>query len=965
MNSQNIKSEIIAFFRFSVKSVFFKWILFVVSLVVLFHLTFQSILSNYSSFGLKHVFEGKTDNNDDNIIICHENWNTPFSDFQFSELYKRFPSNWIINEYGINTTNPVFCVARSTSRSFSSKQINGSIVVIGGSIPFGEGIPEGYAFPEIIEKISKDEAGVNLNVINMSDLNESIPDHYNVFSSIVSSFLKTKTKPRTILFIWSIADTFYVDKSPQNYFYMNGPFDKYNYFANVYSWPLIGLFNGIIMSIHNETEFVNNYRNMFGPANKEEIGTLNSYFLKMKREATSAGFDFRVAMFPILLGKPGHYVFQDIHNTMLQLLNNEGIDAVDLTPYVINKPAKELWLYPYDMRPNAEAHISAAKALVNFLNLGTAYNLSDTNIGAFKIRSDDIQNDKYTTTKEYPFCFFIFLLLIFLLAIFTISLIINIPSFIRTVISSNVYVNLAVILILFFALILRIWLSPHMHLVLGNEYDRMRVIELWLANKFGADTFNDFPGAMMAYYPLFLIFGFSSQICFQISAAMSFVSCIIFFAISKMLFRKDIPALLALLLFATYPVNLRFAATFEPGVSNLMFMLFCFYGLLNNIHKRNLSSFVFFMSSISFFIFILKQNIPFAVFLIIFWSYIVTYGHYNKMKYSHFQKFFKCIYCAFAKNKYYIIPALIFFISFATCIALYYISSTGVYSRHVEHYYFLENFSQNIIFFLSSRYLQLTYTILSVFGLYSYRKQGYVFNRMRLAPLLCVFWILIYFSCYIFTVKDMFLSNSETPRHTLDFTAPLFILVAMGIHGLYSMLSGRVMKGVFIGTIIFEIMFIPYVYSNEIRTKKILPNIVQSVLTAASWRTHKVMFLTNTFLFYDALDIDLHANVRLIKENRKYIGYCGKEIECVFLLYHENTFLNLHYQYDNNVDIKYICPDSLSYYYYTVAICPYDKYNKIPKVYFKRPEFEINGGTYYINLPNQNMKLIRNDSLHL
>ena len=77
----------------------------------------------------------------------------------------------------------------------------------------------------------------------------------------------------------------------------------------------------------------------------------------------------------------------------------------------------------------------------------------------------------------------------------------------------------APVIAIMYGLVLRMFFSTHGHMIFFDEYDRFKIVKLWLGGIFNYPLINDFPGPMMAYLPFYKIFGATPVTGYGISIA--------------------------------------------------------------------------------------------------------------------------------------------------------------------------------------------------------------------------------------------------------------------------------------------------------------------------------------------------------------------------------------------------------------------------------------------------------------
>lgn len=102
---------------------------------------------------------------------------------------------------------------------------------------------------------------------------------------------------------------------------------------------------------------------MYGPANAAGWARTQGYLREMDGRMRARGGRLVVAVWPLLVGLDRGYPFEDVHRTLDGFLSAAGIAHVDLLPALRGRRPADLWVYPVDMHPNAEANRLAAEAL--------------------------------------------------------------------------------------------------------------------------------------------------------------------------------------------------------------------------------------------------------------------------------------------------------------------------------------------------------------------------------------------------------------------------------------------------------------------------------------------------------------------------------------------------------------------------------------------------------------------------
>ncbi|HOC93619.1 MAG TPA: hypothetical protein PKH33_14820 [bacterium] len=905
--------------------------------IALLHFSVKGILSGLQSTGQTLEMAAKDKAQNDFHVVCYENWNTPFADFSYLEALNTFTDIVPLNGAGMDTMNFVQCWSERSSVTYTSEQINDSVIFLGGSVASGKGVPKSFQFQEVIKKIAVESNGEPVKTIDFTL-------ETNTFSLIFEKYLElVRMNPRSIVYVWSPADTPFFSLEPPLAFENSVHWDQPNRFMIKNGYPEAQLLKGAWTLFQDRNDSKRWIKKINSKANKDGMEYLFSAIKTMRDEASVAGVDFSFVYIPLLEGQRDHYEYDDIHEKMSAFLAANGIPSLDIAPVLFNRNPREFRVNSINWRFNEEAHRRAAAAMVPFLGFHSKPSHWDSGLSDKRIRQSDISDDKYARTEEYPFCASIFFLLSFLLLSCVIAFILHLPLIMREISASGMKTFLLLLLIIIYASLLRIYVSPHAHLVLGDEYDRLRIIELWIAGIHGAHIYNIFPGAMMAYYPAYLLFGLHSQVGFYFSVFLSTVSCAIMFLVVKSFIKNNGAALVAAFLLANYPVCLRFSGSHAAENPNLIFMLVCVYALAQCRTNRSfISSFLFFIS-LSFFVFIRIHNIAFAIFI------LYCYMSYNSRHIvaehdNSTHNIFSKIVASVVRTRSDIVPAFIFMFSFVSCLILIYISATiGDYNRNIETIAIGNHFVDNLRFFVSNKYLPIAFSVIcSVSIILLLLKRHSVISRKTVV--FFVLWIVIYFICHLQAGSGQYLRSSESVRHTMDFAAPLIVLTALGIYFIEKCFFGNIAKNTFRVSMFIFIALVPFSHMSEIRDKGYVDNLLRATVSVAGLYPKSALFITNTFLVFDAIDLDLRAPARLAHSPSDALRICSKGQECILVLYKNDQDADFEF-------IRNLCPESIHYINLKVAICPFDKLADIPASYFRRPSYEAGGGDYVSNLP--------------
>ena len=105
------------------------------------------------------------------------------------------------------------------------------------------------------------------------------------------------------------------------------------------------------------------YRASFDPnAPDDRVRLLRQQARALAQTAAAVGVPVHVALFP-LLHELDAYPFADLHDTLRGWFEEDGLAVIDLRHAFAGQDATTLWVSPRDHHPNAEAHRLAAQAI--------------------------------------------------------------------------------------------------------------------------------------------------------------------------------------------------------------------------------------------------------------------------------------------------------------------------------------------------------------------------------------------------------------------------------------------------------------------------------------------------------------------------------------------------------------------------------------------------------------------------
>jgi hypothetical protein len=303
-------------------------------------------------------------------LICQENIAGPHYDFLLNDARGGFERITVSPRNPVDFSRPVPCVAYSRATQDIEPRLKTlplkkrgekRIVFIGDSFTYGEGVQSGNAFPDVMDRYFKNFGDKSpYRAINFGRIGFDMPDLYNV-----SFKAALRAKPDVIYYVWIANDTPpgglpYPDILGLSAFYSSRAYqDSLNGFA------LNKLLQTIIIRRRIHSATLDWYARVHGSENKSGLKEFQKYIRLMKKEARASGAEFRIALFPMLIGDKNRYPLKETHAVVSRITRSEGVTTLDLTNAVLARPAPELWVHPANQHPNVYAHRAAARSLAH------------------------------------------------------------------------------------------------------------------------------------------------------------------------------------------------------------------------------------------------------------------------------------------------------------------------------------------------------------------------------------------------------------------------------------------------------------------------------------------------------------------------------------------------------------------------------------------------------------------------
>jgi len=100
---------------------------------------------------------------------------------------------------------------------------------------------------------------------------------------------------------------------------------------------------------------------------KQEWLVQQRYLVRMKDTCHALGIDFRLLIFPILIGLEKNYAFHDVEAEISRFATGNDIPVYSLTPGFIGQTSELFWVSPNDQHPNEKGHQVAARTIFPYL----------------------------------------------------------------------------------------------------------------------------------------------------------------------------------------------------------------------------------------------------------------------------------------------------------------------------------------------------------------------------------------------------------------------------------------------------------------------------------------------------------------------------------------------------------------------------------------------------------------------
>jgi hypothetical protein len=238
------------------------------------------------------------------------------------------------------------------------------VMVLGDSFTEGQGVREADTLPRRLERLLDPDGAGRVEVRNCARRATDFPELFRNFEALLAF------DPDVVVQAMVLNDAERAPAFEARQRYLNDWIVDQARWADPSAAPF-GFFDSRLLAFADEgvrrvrvgRESTRWYRDMYGPANAEGWARTQHHLREMDRRMGERGGRFLVALWPLLVGLDRGYPFEDVHRTLDGFLAGAGIPHVDLLAALRGRRPADLWVYPVDMHPNAEANRLAAEAL--------------------------------------------------------------------------------------------------------------------------------------------------------------------------------------------------------------------------------------------------------------------------------------------------------------------------------------------------------------------------------------------------------------------------------------------------------------------------------------------------------------------------------------------------------------------------------------------------------------------------
>jgi lysophospholipase L1-like esterase len=236
------------------------------------------------------------------------------------------------------------------------------IIVLGDSFTEGQGVRAADVYPRLLERHLEEAEPGRWEVLNAGRRGADFPALSETFEELLAF------DPDLVVYALMLNDAVVTDGFRARHAFV------YDRIARGWGRPPRSLlrmasFVGARLDAWRvEDATVRWYREMYGPYNREGWDETAARILEMDRRMRARGGRLLVAIWPVLAGLEGDYLFAAAHRMIAELCGRAGIPVHDLLSVLSGRPSATLWVHAVDRHPNEVAHRLAGKSLASFVS---------------------------------------------------------------------------------------------------------------------------------------------------------------------------------------------------------------------------------------------------------------------------------------------------------------------------------------------------------------------------------------------------------------------------------------------------------------------------------------------------------------------------------------------------------------------------------------------------------------------
>ncbi len=228
-----------------------------------------------------------------------------------------------------------------------------TVLCLGDSFTFGEGVREGDAYPAQLEKLLNQGGGhVDVQVFNGGVQGYGTRQELAYFEGF-----GRKLKPNVVILGFVLNDACDMGETIAQNDAMTRAFEP----------SAIGGISAIWRTIErrrHQSQLQNAFfRQIRSGFNSIEWDNCRVALERFRAISSEDGFEFLVVIFPIFWQLDGNYPFDDLHAKVAEACREANCEYLDLRDKFRDRSSDAFWVHPTDQHPNEIAHERAAQAI--------------------------------------------------------------------------------------------------------------------------------------------------------------------------------------------------------------------------------------------------------------------------------------------------------------------------------------------------------------------------------------------------------------------------------------------------------------------------------------------------------------------------------------------------------------------------------------------------------------------------